>query len=403
MRPRLRRARWTLAATCALALGAPATSAAGPLDILPLSELGGGGEGSQAKKKERKRELRKVRLDLKLEHTKTIVDDEYRHLPKIGRQGQLGINRDKGAPFFLSHQQHGDLFVRAGIVRGRTDLVKQGLEAFDYGFDHRRSGTQPEEHAFFVQSVAHSLLLLDATRYGQKRKHRLAKFRPRVRRMGQRIVAPGAFSDFKQRNGSYTHSAYVVGTALGLAELVTGEGKFARYSAKAIRLGLKRQRQNGVNPELGGYDVRYQTAGLTYAERWAVYFPRRTLAKKVRNMVNPGLDWMAKRIDGDGWIDWHGSTRTCSESNTNGEDKTPGYHYAIRGFAYWGALTERKQRSTKAKRARSYLERRKSNGSLCGPKGKLRPRDKKDGDGGSGGGGGGADPNPLPVPIDLFE
>ncbi len=388
-----------LAAACAFALAAPAASSADPLELLPLPDLGGGG-GDTAKQKERKRELRKARLDLKLEGTKAIVDDEYRHLPEIGKQGQLGVNRDKGRPFFLSHQQHGDLFVRAGILRGRADLVKRGLEAFDYGFDHRRSGTQPEEHAFFVQSVAHSLVLLDATRYGKERKGRLRKLRPRVRRMARQIISPGAFSEFKQRNGSYTHSAYVVGSALGLAELATGEGKFARYSAKAIRLGLKRQRDSGVNPELGGYDVRYQMAGTTYAERWAVYFPRRTLAERVKKMVNPGLDWMSKRIDGDGWIDWHGSTRTCQESNTNGEPKTPGYHYAIRGFAYWGALTDRRQRSSEARRARSYLERRKSDGSLCGSKGKLRPRDKKDG---GGRGGGGSDPNPLPLPIDLFE
>lgn len=104
-------------------------------------------------------------------------------------------------------------------------------------------------------------------------------------------------------------------------------------------------------------------------------------------MVARGLGWMSSRIDRDGWIDWRGSTRTCRERNRYGERKTPGYGFAIRGFAYWGALTGNAGHSAKARRARSYLERRDGRRSLCSGKGPLAPRDRDDDGGGSGGGG----------------
>lgn len=330
--------------------------------------------------------MRKARLDLRLERTPVIVKSHYRKLPPMGRRGQLGLNRKEGAPFFLAHQQAGDLYVRAGLVRGSPRLVKRGLRAFDYAFARQRpdgsfGAIQTEEYAFFLEAVAHSILLLDQTRYGRNHERKLKKYKRPLRRAARRMTARSAWSLFKQRNAFYTHSGFTVGTSLGLTGLVTGRAKFTRRANKAIKLGLSRQRSNGVNPELGGYDVRYQMAGIVYAERWSVYFPRRQLTRRVRRMVDRGLGWMAKRVDRDGWIDWRGSTRTCRERNTNGEPKTPGYGFAIRGFAYSGALTGRKGRLAEAKRAYGYLEQRKKGRSLCGPKGRIRRhgRDRRHG------------------------
>lgn len=376
-----------LAAPLSLAVAAD-SAVAGSFDRLPLPGL----QSSHGKPPSQGRKVnpaRRARLDLLLERTPVIVKTDYERLPPMGKHGAVGGNRVDGARFFLPHQQLGDLYVRAGIVHGSRRLVGRGLEAFDYGFRRQRRGggsrLQTEEYAFFVESVAHSLLLLERTRYGRNHRRKLSRYRRPLRRLARRMTAPTAWAAFKRRNASYTHSAYTVGTALALTDAVTGSKAYARPARTAIKLGLKRQRRNGVNPELGGYDVRYQMAGLVYAERWAVYSPGGALARRVRRMVGRGLAWMSNRVDEDGWIDWRGSTRTCRERNRYGERKTPGYGYAIRAFAYWGALTRNKEQSAKARRARSYLERRDGRRSLCGSKGPLAPRDRDDDRGGGGG------------------
>ena len=76
---------------------------------------------------------------------------------------------------------------------------------------------------------------------------------------------------------------------------------------------------------------------------------------------------MSERIDSDGYINWRGSTRACSEIGSDGDEKSPGYPYAIRGFAYWGALNENPALVREAERMQYYLDHR-DGGSLCGRK-----------------------------------
>jgi len=316
--------------------------------------------------------LRKAALDLELERTPAIVGESYEKLPPIGQEGQLGANLKRDT-LYLPHQQHGDLFVRAGIVRGDRELIEQGLSAFDYAFaGQSENGSfgpyQPETYAFFVQSVAHSIGLLQGSPYAAEYAGILLDYERRLKRASRHMIEPAAWKAFEKRNKSYTHSGYVMGTALGLTSRLTGSDKLKRRSRDAVRIALDNQRRSGVNPELGGYDVRYQMAGIVYAQRFTVYFPGGGLSSDVVDMIDSGLRWMKPRIDEDGYIDPGNSTRSCVEDNTNGEPKTPGYNFAIRGFAYWGALYDRGKLSERADRMLAYLRSRANDESLCGPK-----------------------------------
>lgn len=315
---------------------------------------------------------KKAELDLVLDSTRAIRKHDYKELPPIGPAGEMGVNGRQGSSFFLSHQQYGDLYVRAGIARDDAALIERGLQAFDYAFARQQPDgsfgpIQTEHYAFFVESVAHSIAMLKATSYWDDYRARLKRYVNRLELAGRHMIEPEAWYEFKERNAYYTHSGYVVGMALGLLGRLTDEGVFDRRAAKAIELALSRQLDNGVNPELGGYDVRYQMAGLTYAQRWLVYFSGDPLAGPVREMNGAALRWMSERIDGDGWIDWTGSTRTCVETNTNGKPKTPGYAYAIRGYAYWGARRQDDDLKRTAKRMQAYLDARSRDSSLCEP------------------------------------
>lgn len=313
---------------------------------------------------------RPAKLDLRLERTPVIVRNSYRQLPPIGKKGQMGANL-RGGGFALSHQQYGDLYVRAGLIHGRRKLIKRGFRAFDYAFRRQRdNGSFPEDqaegYAYFVEAVAHSVLLVRSSRYANRFDRRMDRYVRRLRRASVHMVAPDAWGAFAGRNRSFTHTGYVMGTALAMTARLTHERKLERYGRDAVRMALDNQRPNGINPELGGYDVRYQMVGLSYAERFRVYFPTGGLRRKVQRMTNRGIKWMAPRVDSDGYINWNGSTRTCVEIGSNGRPKSPGYSYAVRGFAYWGAFKQRPGLIDKAEAAQHYFETHE--GSICGRK-----------------------------------
>lgn len=328
----------------------------------------------------------KARLDLRLERTPVIARHYYRKLPRIGRGGRMGANIDGGA-FSLSHQQLGDLYVRKGLVRRRPKLIRRGFRAFDFAFRRQRADgsfpvDQAEEYAFFVEAVAHSVLLVRKTRYVRLYKPRLRRYARRLERAAGHMVAPAAWGAFRHRNRSYTHSGYTMGTALGLTGKLTHSPRLERYGRSAIRLALSRQRRNGVNPELGGYDVRYQMAGITYAQRYRVYYPGTRIKRRIQRMTNRGITWMKRRVDRDGYIRYRGSTRACRELSSSGRPKTPGYGYAIRGFGYWGVLQRREGLRREARRLHRYA--RQTGSSSCGPKRRAvrRPGGRRDGRGG---------------------
>ena len=335
----------------------------------------------------------KAGLDRRLERTPIIVKNAYKQLPPIGRRGQMGNNLpgEGGGGFQLADQQLGDLYVRSGLAYGKPRVIKRGFRAFDYAFARqRRDGSLPEDqaegYAFFVEAVAHSALLLQKSRYRGRFKGKLRTYRHRLERAARHMITPPAFGAFKGRNTSYSHSGYSVGTALTLTGKLVQNRAFQRYGRSAIKASLDNQRKGGANPELGGYDVRYQAVGLVYAERFRVYFPGGRLKRRVEAMTRRGLRWMDRRVDRDGYIHWRGSTRACRERASDGDLKSPGYPYAVRAFAYWGALKGRDGYLDEARHLHRYSN--YASGRLCGPK-VDEPRKRRKGRGGRGGGGDG--------------
>jgi hypothetical protein len=312
---------------------------------------------------------RKAKLDLRLERTPIIVADAYSRLPEMGRRGAMGGNL-RGSGFDVADQQLGDLYVRAGLAFRNKKLIKRGFRAFDFAFHHqRRDGgfneSQTEAYAFFVEAVAHSALLVRASPYGRDFGRKLRRYERRLGRAARHMVARRMWAGFRSRNSSYTHAGYSTGAALGLTGKLSRSGRLMRFGRSAVRHSLDNQRSSGVNPELGAFDVRYQMAGLLYAERYRIYFPGGGLARRMERMIGRGLRWMNRRVMANGYIKWRGSSRTCRELNSLGNPKTPGYAFAVRGYAYWGAYKGQGGLLERARRIDRYAS--ATGGSPCGP------------------------------------
>ena len=100
---------------------------------------------------------------------------------------------------------------------------------------------------------------------------------------------------------------------------------------------------------------------------------------------------MDRRVDRDGYIHWRGSTRACRERASDGDLKSPGYPFAVRAFAYWGALKGRDGYIEVARHLNRYSN--YASGRLCGSK-VDEPRKRRKGRAGGAGGGSGGGPLP---------
>lgn len=113
------------------------------------------------------------------------------------------------------------------------------------------------------------------------------------------------------------------------------EGGFATQAAVYANLALSLQLANGVDPELGGYDSSYQTAGLQFAEYYAVQLPLGSLRTNCLNSIKKGLDWELGRFNADGSAILTGNTRVfpgSGEVGPGGTEKSFDYRSAMEAF-----------------------------------------------------------------------
>jgi hypothetical protein len=295
------------------------------------------------------------KTDFGLESNRLISSVLYRNLPAlmktISPTGANGINvkweLNQSPKWFIEAQKSGENLVIGGLVRNDPQAIQAGFKMFDWGFarqadDGSFAGTTGAFHStsFFVQSVAHSLLVLEQSPQAGKYAAQIAHYKPRVHRAARWMIQPQIWNKGIQRNLPYTHRSYLVAAALGLTGKLTGDQELVRYSRLSIEAGLSMQRPDGANPEKGGYDSSYHMVGLVYAQRWAMYSPKDSLTPKVIAMINRGLDWAGTKILPTGEISTLGNTRTAGqETGTLGKVKGVDHKMAFRGFAYWGLVT----------------------------------------------------------------
>jgi hypothetical protein len=295
------------------------------------------------------------KTDFDLESNHLISDTLYRNpsalMKTISPTGANGINREwelhQSPKWFIEAQKGGENLIIGGLIRNDPQAIEAGFKMFNWGFarqadDGSFAGTTGSFHStsFFVQSVAHSLLVLEQSPQAGKYAAQIARYKPLVHRAAQWMIQPQIWNKGIQRNLPYTHRCYLVATALGLTGKLTGDQELVRYSQRSIEEGLSMQRPDGANPEKGGYDSSYHMVGLVYAQRWAMYFPKNSLTPKVVAMINRGLDWAETKVLPTGELSTLGNTRTAGqETGTLGRVKSVDHKMAFRGFAYWGLVT----------------------------------------------------------------
>lgn len=275
----------------------------------------------------------------------------YEDTSSMASDGAWSVNADwesgKSSTWYIEQQRYGADLIISGIVHNNTTYINDGFKVFDWGFAHQASdgsfaGTGDAFHStsFFVEAVAHACLVIEQSPYAATYQAKVNTYAAEVYKAAKWMAGSTVWSQGLSYDSPYTHRRYLVADALGLTSLlVGGDSDLMAKSRYEIQNGLSLQWANGVNPEEGGYDSSYQNVGLTFAERWAHYFPTDSLTPSVNAMINLGLTWEETMILATGEISCVGNTRTGVETGVSGSMKKVDWKNAVDAFAYWYQVT----------------------------------------------------------------
>jgi hypothetical protein len=294
--------------------------------------------------------------DYECESSELIINLLYRRLSSfsdlMSATGANGANveweKKRTDEWYIEVQRYGEGLIIGGLIKNDEKAIKAGFKMFDWGFarqsdDGGFAGTGDPFHstAFFIQAVAHSLLAIQQSPHASKYADKVAHYKPLVHRAARWMILPEVWQKGIKHDKPYTHRRYLDAAALGLTGKLTGDRELVEYARQLISDGLALQRPDGVNPEKGGHDSSYQMVGVVYAQRWVTYFPEDSLTPKVETMVEKALAWVEKKVLATGEISTQENTRSAGqESGRAGDLKKIDYKTAIRGFAYWAAVTQ---------------------------------------------------------------
>jgi hypothetical protein len=270
--------------------------------------------------------------------------------PQPSASGAISLNAqwEKGeAPrWFIDLQRYAGDLIQAGICSDDLSLVERAISLMRWGFakqgpEGNFPGTGDPFHSteVFVADTARGLLLLRLS--GLPQYAGLVKtYTPQLQQAAHWLTRPDIAEPGRRHNASFTHRCYILAAALGISADLAGDADLAAAATVVARRGMQLQRADGVNPELGGFDVSYQSAGILFAAR---YFPSckdRALQAGLAGMIRKGGEWLCGRLGQDGNLVVAGSTRVAGQEKQHwGKTKGVNYMEALQTFCHAGTIT----------------------------------------------------------------
>ncbi|MEH2286665.1 hypothetical protein [Nostoc sp.] len=310
------------------------------------------------------------KTDFEHESTDLIANVLYPRLSDLHKSmmtnGANGANvlwiRNQARNWYIEDQRYGEDLIIGGLVKNDPQAIEAGFKMFDWGFAHQANdgsffitGDRFHSTSFFVEAVAHTLLVIQQSPYSEKYADQVAKYKPLVHRAARWMIKPNIWKIGIGRNKPYTHRRYLVAIALGLTGKLTGDQELIEYAHKSLKDGLSLQRPDGVNPEKNGHDSSYQMVGVIYAQRWVTYFPQDEITPKVVAMINKSLLWEQTRMLPSGEIITEGNTRTAGqEKGRSGKVKSMDRRPVLRAFAYWASVTNNQKWEESARKLTKF-------------------------------------------------
>jgi hypothetical protein len=284
-----------------------------------------------------------------LESSTPVFDVLYRYGQNTAASnGAYGPNiTAPRTSWYVEYQRAGGTDVIAGVLRGDTGLIDEGLKMFHFALAREaRDGSFPGSHwpfhgnAFVLSEAAPALVFLRASAHGSRYSTEIDTDAAAMRRAAYsmvRSVGGAGHIDDATKN----HRRFEAAIALGAVGVLAHDATLRAWSTTYAWQGIHMERPNGVMPEDGGHDSGYQALGMVNASRYLQLVANGSLHAALYTALQKGEAWELSRIAADGIVDQTGDTRTagCRERDPTGACKTVFYAPIFSALAHWAAIT----------------------------------------------------------------
>jgi hypothetical protein len=315
-----------------------------------------------------------VSTDLKFETSSFMRHSAYRNVPRLNPEsapdGAYGpVNRawheTHEGNWYIEEQRYGADLAAGGIATNDTAAIERALKIFEWGFKQQQSDGGfrcPDSFhstSFFVEAVAHSLLLIEGSEYASRYRETVDGMKPKLAAAAHWMTRPANENPGREHNKPYTHRRYLVAAALGETGVLLKDRELIAHSASYIHDGIQQQDASGFNPERAGYDSSYHAVGMFFAERYYTIVADDSLRAALRTMLEKGVRWEASRIRENGEVSTEGNSRVGGarvEKGRSGKEKTVAYGTVYRAFEYWSVISGETSWSDLAKRVARFAK-----------------------------------------------
>lgn len=295
--------------------------------------------------------------DLAFETSNFMLRTFYRDVPHLnpdsapdGAYGPVNRAWDQKhrGEWYIEEQRPGADLVAGGIATKDTDAIDRGLLILNWGFAQQQSDggfkcpDRFHSTSFFVEAVAHSLLLIEASEYSARYSQTAADMKPKLLSAARWMTNPQNETLGKKKNVPFTHRRYLVAGALGETGILTGDSALIARSEDYAREGILLQSADGYNPERGGWDSSYNAIGVVFACRYYTIVATGELKQALYKMLDRAVRWEASRVNDAGEVITEGNTRVGgkkTETGRSGKKKTVLFGYVCRAFYYWSLIS----------------------------------------------------------------
>jgi len=244
--------------------------------------------------------------------------------------GAAGTNRN-GYQWIEEQRQGAEWIVRA-YAQDNREWMQLGWRELDWGLDRQQpdggfaSKDGFHSTSFFVEALARSCLI-DPDGASTQRVEGLV-------RAARWLMRADVEEKGIRSNNPYTHRRYILAAALGQAGTVSGDKALLHRAEAWAEDGLRLQRDDGTNPEKGGYDVGYQMVGVLMALRYLPVCRTPALRAGLRAMVRRAVELELSNMETDGTINAGDSTRIGHEHARSGKLKEVPYGEILQAMVY---------------------------------------------------------------------
>jgi len=295
--------------------------------------------------------------DLAFETSSFMLNTAYRDVPSLypdsAPDGAYGaVNRAWDAThtgkWYIEEQRPGADLIAGGVATNNSDAIDRGLLVLNWGFAQQKPDGGfdcPDTFhstSFFVEAVAHSLLMIQASSYASRYSQAVADMEPKLLSAARWMTIRRNEVRGGKSNRRYTHRRYLVAAALGETGILADDASLVARSESYVREGIALQSASGFNPELGSWDSSYHAKGLVFACRYYTIVANEETKQGLYKMLDKAAKWEASRVSDDGRINTQGNTRVGgkkTEKGRLGKGKTVEVRQVYRAFYYWSIIS----------------------------------------------------------------